>query len=66
VTACSQLASLWPLDVTTSSSRKFFIRSIPISDAVASVKQSSVCDGQGEAYYFGARTWVLQILKHSF
>jgi hypothetical protein len=23
---------------------------------VASVKQSNVCDGQGEAYYFGVRT----------
>jgi hypothetical protein len=23
---------------------------------VASVKQSNVCDGRGEAYYFGART----------
>jgi hypothetical protein len=23
---------------------------------MASVKQSSVCDGRGEAYYFGART----------
>jgi hypothetical protein len=27
--------------------------------AVASVKQSGVCPGGGEAYYFGARTWVL-------
>jgi hypothetical protein len=26
---------------------------------VASVKQSNVCHGQGEAYYFVARTWVL-------
>jgi hypothetical protein len=29
---------------------------------VASVKQSNVCDGRGEAYYFGARTWVLVII----
>jgi hypothetical protein len=46
---------------TMPSSRKF-IRSIPISDCsgkVASVKQSGVCDGRGEAYYFCARTWVL-------
>jgi hypothetical protein len=26
---------------------------------VASVKQSNVCHGRGEAYYFGARTCVL-------
>jgi hypothetical protein len=26
---------------------------------VASVKKSNVCDARGEAYYFGARTWVL-------
>jgi hypothetical protein len=26
---------------------------------VVSVKQSNVCHGWGEAYYFGARTWVL-------
>jgi hypothetical protein len=26
---------------------------------VARVKQSNVCHGQEEAYYFGARSWVL-------
>jgi hypothetical protein len=26
---------------------------------VVSVKQSNVCDGRGEAYYFGTRTCVL-------
>jgi hypothetical protein len=45
------------LAATTPSSRKFVIRNIPISQiAVASVKQSGVCDGRGEAYYLGART----------
>jgi hypothetical protein len=38
VTACSRLA--------TPSSRKFVIRSIPISDAVASVKQSTLGEWQ--------------------
>jgi hypothetical protein len=48
VTGCWQLASLRPLAATTPSSRQFVTRSIPISDAVASVKQSNVCDGQRE------------------
>jgi hypothetical protein len=50
------------LAAITPSSRKFVIRSMPISDCsglVASAKQSGVCDWRGEAYYFGARTWVL-------
>jgi hypothetical protein len=51
---------LMALAATTPSSRKFVIRSVPISDCsgqVASVKQSGVCDGREEAYYyFGART----------
>jgi hypothetical protein len=55
LTACSRLASLWPL----------LLRPIPgslLSEAyqsqieVASVKQGGVCDGREEAYYFGART----------
>jgi hypothetical protein len=53
---------LMALVATTPSSRKFVIISIPISDCsgqVANVKQSGVCDGREEAYYFGARTWVL-------
>jgi hypothetical protein len=49
---------LWFLAATTPSSRKFIII-IAIPVAVASVKQSSVCDGRGEAYYFDARTRVL-------
>jgi hypothetical protein len=58
LTACSRLASLWPL---------LLPRPVPgsLSEAyqsqiaVARVKQNGVCDGRGEAYYFGARTRVL-------
>jgi hypothetical protein len=40
-------------------SRKVIIRSVPISDAGGQCETSNVCHGRGEAYYFGARTWVL-------
>jgi hypothetical protein len=52
---------------TTSSHRKFVIRNIPISDCsgqVASVKQSGVCDGRGEAYYLVQGHECLYNLQH--
>jgi hypothetical protein len=58
-TACWRLASVRLIPATTPSSIQFVISSIQISDAVTSVKQSGVCDGRGEDYCVGARTWVL-------
>jgi hypothetical protein len=55
-TACWRPARVRLLPATTRISRQFVISSIPISDAVASVKQSGVCDGRGEDYCVGART----------
>jgi hypothetical protein len=59
IVGMSATCQLMAFAATTPSSKKFVIRSIPISDCsgqVASVKQRGVCDGRGEAYYLGART----------
>jgi hypothetical protein len=55
-----------PFAATVRSSRKFVIRSIPISVAggQCETKQRSVCHGREEAYYFGAGHECLYSLQH--
>jgi hypothetical protein len=58
-TACWRPASVRLIPATTRSSRKMLSEAYESQMQVASVKQSNVCHGRGEAY-FGARTWVLE------
>jgi hypothetical protein len=59
LTASLQLASLCPLLLPRPVPGSLLSEAYQSQIAVASVKRSGVCDGRGEAYYFGARTWVL-------
>jgi hypothetical protein len=56
LTACLRLASLWPLLLPHPVPGSLLSEAYQSQIAVASVKQSGICDGRGEAYYFGART----------
>ena len=70
VTACGWPARALLLPATTRSSTKFIGVPRSLSEAyqfqmqVASVTPDNVCHERRNAYYFGARTWMLYNLQH--